>query len=361
MNPIFDIEALLQPISSDLPAGVSLLHDPAVAAIKEARREDDSTLPLGVWQSELKVADWAAVEMGCRTLLIERSKDLMLAAWLGESWLLRHGCTALPVCFDLVYELCARYWETLHPLPRDGDFSYRTAPLEWVERNYPALLEGRIGLCAGPNGSTLTLARWERAQRETVALKDRKDVPAAKREESARAMAELIKAVQAASPAALLDQLQAIGAARAAVEKLNTWCDEALGAEAPGFARTKSTLGTMDGLLRTWLTMHHNWKEDAMVEVAPIQVASASADAAQEIRATAPPGVPQSRGEAYRMLAVIAEYLMRYEPHSPVPYMLKRAVDWGGKPLPELLMELMAGENGRALAGALGLLPEGAQ
>lgn len=73
------------------------------------------------------------------------------------------------------------------------------------------------------------------------------------------------------------------------------------------------------------------------------------------------PDVPQSREEAYRLLAVVADYLMRYEPHSPVPYMLKRALDWGGKPLPELLAELMAGERGRALGAALGLLPESGQ
>lgn len=97
-------------------------------------------------------------------------------------------------------------------------------------------------------------------------------------------------------------------------------------------------------------------QEQAVVEPAAVQVAAAGA--AQEPKGTVRLDAPQSRDEAYRLLAIVADYLMRYEPHSPVPYMLKRALDWGGKPLPELLAELMAGERGRALGAALGLLPE---
>lgn len=68
-------------------------------------------------------------------------------------------------------------------------------------------------------------------------------------------------------------------------------------------------------------------------------------------------GAPQSREDAYRQLALIAEYLMRYEPHSPVPYMIQRALEWGSKPLPVLLRELMSQEAGDKLWTALGLLP----
>ena len=48
---------------------------------------------------------------------------------------------------------------------------------------------------------------------------------------------------------------------------------------------------------------------------------------------------PASREEAYRQLLLIAEYLARTEPHSPVPYLIRRGVEWGNKPLSELLGE----------------------
>jgi type VI secretion system protein ImpA len=54
---------------------------------------------------------------------------------------------------------------------------------------------------------------------------------------------------------------------------------------------------------------------------------------------------PRSRDEAYRRLGEIADYLLRTEPHSPVPYLVKRAVAWGGMPLAELLQELLDSES----------------
>lgn len=44
-----------------------------------------------------------------------------------------------------------------------------------------------------------------------------------------------------------------------------------------------------------------------------------------------------SRDQAYQMLAVAADYLMRTEPHSPTPYLVMRAVSWGRMSLSQLL------------------------
>jgi type VI secretion system protein ImpA len=49
----------------------------------------------------------------------------------------------------------------------------------------------------------------------------------------------------------------------------------------------------------------------------------------------------RSRAEAYRRLAEAADYLLRTEPHSPTPYLVRRAVAWGGMSLGELLEELV--------------------
>ena len=52
-------------------------------------------------------------------------------------------------------------------------------------------------------------------------------------------------------------------------------------------------------------------------------------------------GPIKSRAEAYLRLSEAADYLLRTEPHSPVPYLVKRAVGWGNMSLAELLMELV--------------------
>jgi type VI secretion system protein ImpA len=56
-------------------------------------------------------------------------------------------------------------------------------------------------------------------------------------------------------------------------------------------------------------------------------------------------------------LLVIAGYLARTEPHSPVPYLIRRGVEWGNKPLSELLGELISADaESRRLWTLLGVL-----
>jgi len=76
-----------------------------------------------------------------------------------------------------------------------------------------------------------------------------------------------------------------------------------------------------------------------------------------------PEGTPErrvgrirSRSEAYRMLGEAADYLMTTEPHSPVPYLVKRAVTWGNMSLSELLAEIVNDQSDlHAIHSLLGL------
>lgn len=56
-------------------------------------------------------------------------------------------------------------------------------------------------------------------------------------------------------------------------------------------------------------------------------------------------GSIESRDEAYRMLESIADYLMKTEPHSPTPYLIKRAVTWGRMSLVDLMLEVVREEG----------------
>jgi len=48
-----------------------------------------------------------------------------------------------------------------------------------------------------------------------------------------------------------------------------------------------------------------------------------------------------SRSDAYRLLEEIALYLQKTEPHSPTPYLIRRAIAWGEMRFDELLPELV--------------------
>ncbi|MET0617436.1 MAG: hypothetical protein ABWZ54_06665, partial [Luteibacter sp.] len=53
------------------------------------------------------------------------------------------------------------------------------------------------------------------------------------------------------------------------------------------------------------------------------------------------------RRRAYAVLQDIAEFLARIEPHSPVPYLLRRAVLWGELNSAELYHEIFVKGGGR--------------
>ena len=56
-------------------------------------------------------------------------------------------------------------------------------------------------------------------------------------------------------------------------------------------------------------------------------------------------GPIRSRAEAYRRLSEVAEYLLRTEPHSPTPYLIKRAVSWGSMSLFEIFSQVIRNDT----------------
>ena len=74
----------------------------------------------------------------------------------------------------------------------------------------------------------------------------------------------------------------------------------------------------------------------------------AAAPAMAPVPGTAPAALrttPQSREEAFEMLQGVAQFFKGSEPHSPVPYLVERAVRWGRMPLEEWLRDVIREEH----------------
>jgi type VI secretion system protein ImpA len=77
-------------------------------------------------------------------------------------------------------------------------------------------------------------------------------------------------------------------------------------------------------------------------------VSDTKTDNPPEEQRAAPGGsarAPTTRAEAYRQLAQAAAVLRELEPHSPIPYLVQRAVELGALPFPLLLKELIRDPN----------------
>lgn len=122
-----DWASCLHPFGED-PYGPALPHDPVCAAIREARREDDPGLPQGVWERELKRADWDKALSLSLGVLRERSKDMQVAGWACEAALMRYGFASLPGGLRMIAGLCSGFGDGLHPQPgrkRSGGTGWR--------------------------------------------------------------------------------------------------------------------------------------------------------------------------------------------------------------------------------------------
>ena len=56
-------------------------------------------------------------------------------------------------------------------------------------------------------------------------------------------------------------------------------------------------------------------------------------------------GAPATRAEVYRQLGHAASLLRQLEPHSPIPYLIQKAVELGALPFPLLIRELVRDAN----------------
>jgi type VI secretion system protein ImpA len=371
-----DLEPLLQPISPEAPSGRSLRFEPLYQRIREARREDDASLPQGVWQAPLKRADWVQVAELSQQALTRESKDLQLSVWLTEAWLMQQGFTGLRWGLRLSTALLERFWDTLWPALEGDDTEARLAPLKWLDDRL-ALALGKVPLFKPPvpGAVTYVYADWQQVllgerqagtRARSDAANEADETPDGTTPAPVTRARFLAAAAQMPAPAlaTLARQLTDALASASALEQV---LDARLGHTSLALRRGRSLLGDIQQLLtllRGGASVERPAEEPEAAPPGP--EASPDARAAPELQVppTPPgpgplPGTIQGRAEAYQLLGLAADYLLRTEPHSPVPYLVKRALVWGRMSLDELLRELVPDDSSvRTIHTLLGMTQE---
>jgi type VI secretion system protein ImpA len=343
---------LLEPIAGTHSCGTNLRHQPDYDTLREARREDDESLPTGVWQADLKRADWIAVERQAHDILRLKSKDMMIAAWLGEAWLHRHGFAGLSAGLTLLANLCERFSEELHPHTEDGDRSWHSSPLEWLIRRYAQVLLISVPLLGDVSQdlAKFSFADWQQMHRKLLINGDNKKAKA-ERETAQATQRQLNETIRVLPGAQFRQNLYWLAESHAALMRLQAWSDAQLGFDSPSFTPLRHTIEQLATLMQEFLAMNPAIPQQPAIDESLFIIE-------EQAPATPLGRAPASRDEAYRQLALIANYLAKTEPHSPVPYLVNRAVEWGQKPLRDLLAELISADaEARRLWTLLGVLP----
>jgi type VI secretion system ImpA family protein len=373
-----DLTSLLAPVQVDTPAGAPLRYDPVYDRLRDARREDDATLPQGIWSHDLKRADWAEVDRIGSGAIVMRGKDLQIAAWLLESWMHTQGFAGVRQGFELLFGLCDRFWDTLHPLPEGTDFSSRTSTIEWVNQRLapqiaeiPVTAPGDRGIHAWTWSEHEQVLRFENEQRRAQPKGASKpELPPGK--DANFTSAAFGVSAEVTPRAFYVDAVEDLNAAIASARALGMLLDEWCGADSPSLTQLNETMTAIRDWMKPMAVSPHAGVAqgldpiDAPPEPEPIEaadhgqpVASTNGDRMDPLPAAdaaSPTDYARSRADAYRKLADAAQTLMRIEPHSPTPYLVRRAIAWGGMSLAELMRHFIdSGYDLRSLYSMLGM------
>lgn len=339
-----DWEELSAPISAERPAGEYLRYDGTYDRIREARREDDATRTQGIYKTELKKADWREVERICTQALATRSKDIQICAWLTEAWLHLYGFSGCRDGLRLLAGLLEKYWPVLHPELNGGDAGNRVGTFVWINEKLSMTL--KLIPITSPQSSDLhpySFADWEMAcYLEQLAERNQSPPPDSDASGQVNLTRFHASAMMTSTQAylKLADDLNGTAEACFALDKL---LDEKLGSQSPGLERFKETLGDIHHLIADILSARPAEPELSGAErETQLAAAAEGHEAGSEIWSAQP---IRSRAEAYWRLSEAAEYLLRTEPHSPTPYLVQRAVEWGSMSLFDLFQQIIRNEG----------------
>jgi len=321
--PLVDFKSLVMPISAEQPAGGGVPFD-VREQLEQARKEvnpdafdpDDPLRP-----DDWVRADWAGIIATSQETLRHTSKNLLVAARLLEALAKKHGFAGLRDGLHLMRLLVEVCWDRLDPPVEDEDLEVRAAPFHWIDDPdrgacFPNSVRAMTLLTAGE--TSFSWLQWQQSQAGGVGT-------------------ELIDRAILAAPReqcqALVDNLsQAVLELKHLIQYLNG----KLASDAPGFTALRPA---MEDCLRL--------AEQILQRKGP----AASQGEESSVSADGSPGGGtgrprlSGRDDIYQALADAAAALERLEPHSPVPFLVRRAVEMGGLPFPLLMQALIRDAN----------------
>ncbi|MGE3806134.1 MAG: type VI secretion system protein TssA [Gemmataceae bacterium] len=326
-EPLIDFDTLLAPIPGDEPAGSSVPFD-LRDKFEEDRKEDDPSAyaPDDPMRPEtFKKADWPGIIKRAQEVLTKNSKDLLTSARLAEALVKLHGYEGCRDGIHLLRLLVEQCWDRLQPvIETPDDMDLRASPFNWLDdpdrgARFPTTLRA-VPLLHGEDGP-LSWLDWKQSQ-------EGKGIA---REDFDKAMVS--------TP---LEQCQAaLDALTQAVEDVNLLANqlkEKMGDVAPSMFKLRQSLEDCKGLAQHVVS----FKGPAAGEEG---TAEGGDGAAGEGKPATPGRAASTRAEAYRQLAQAAAVLQQLEPHSPIPYLVQRAVALGALSFPELMKAIIREEN----------------
>lgn len=361
--PVVDLDALLQPIPGDNPAGDSLRYSGIYDEIAAARRADDN-LNQGEWQTEVKAADHQKVVDVAVNALTTLSKDLQIAAWLSEALIKIHGFAGLRDGLKLMSGLHSQYWDGedsaddegtrkgAFPIVEENDQEGRANAVSWLETQGAEAVKDVVIT----SGAGYSFNDWQDAKRfdfpaniESLDAEsqERWNDLKAQAEKENRTTSDKWRSAIAQTKRAFCEQTErTIRECWDAFAELDRVIEEKYDRnQMPGLSSLKKALEDVHAQTKKILEKKRLEEPDP-ADAETDWSASDSADNSENGGAASGGGGPlNSRPAALKRLEEVAAFFTRTEPHSPVSYLVSRAVKWGNMPLDSWLEDVVKDES----------------
>lgn len=361
------IDTLIAPIDgSHHGVGEDLIFDSRIDVIVAARQEDDPLLAQGNWVTELKVADWDFVKNQCAELLSHTSKDMKLALWYVDALSHTEHLAGISHGLNLLQALNDEYWLTMYP-PLDGEedsMDIRAGLLSWFVKTLTDDLK-QLPLADTKTGNYnynyyLTARdhdkqRQQNPDSETTSQLTLNDYNQAIKNSSESWQQALVKDLNV-----ITEQWQA----------LNDQLNDLMGMDAPVFAPVTDLLTALTQHLRSLLPEQVDNADDMGQDAVSTMtneemVGEDNGQQAVSKNVTTTSFNPSNRDhqsnrrQALKLLGQIQNYFATNEPHSPVTFLLGRAIDWADMPLDQWLTHIIKNEDQLAtLSDMIGIQPK---
>jgi len=309
-----NVEALLLEFEGDSACGDDLEYDPdfieleSISKPKEEQQVGDSVLA----GEEVDFVRVGRMALG----ILERSKDLRAAVFLGEACLYTDGFVGFERVLAYIHGAVERYWECVHPQLDEDDDNDPTMRVNTMR----GLVDAETVLRAARRAALTESRAMGRFSLRDISIADGEISPADG--ESHIEHATISAAFQDTDPEQMAAIREAIAAAREHVKGITAIFDDKVGSYGPDLAELDKVLFKAQNAIGNVLG-----GDAAAAAETPEATASAPAGGGGAPTANAAPisGAVNSRDDVTRMIDKICEYYARHEPSSPVPILMQRA------------------------------------
>jgi type VI secretion system protein ImpA len=348
---VMDIEALLAPIPGDNPAGENLQYAGLYDEVRKERRADED-FAQGEWRkSDTKTANWNQVVKLTTEAITSTTKDLQTAAWLTEALVKLHGFGGLSTGLRLVRGLHERFWDHVYPEADEDGFEGRANSLTWMSTQLARSIK-EVPITNAQGRSNCTYFQWIESQEfdipenlESLDPETQERINELKQRaitESKTTSDDWRKAKQGTRRLFYEEIFAKLNECWEELQALDREMDEKFGRETPGLGALTKSLDEVRSLVEKLVKEKRILEPDEpeTEELSDGAVRGEQQDGESSSSASSN-GPIRSRQEGFRRLAEVSEYFRRTEPHSPVSYLVERAVRWGGMPLEAWLQDVI--------------------